>query len=79
MKRLLACVFLIALCGFTGCFTAAPPKVLEREEPTALAEPHEAPRLTADQINPGNVSEKTQEFVEELDRAEKRQLLKTPH
>jgi hypothetical protein len=78
MKRFLACAVLIGLCGLAGCFTSAPPKELEHE-PTALAEPEPRRPLTADQINAKNVVEKAQEFEDELDQAQKRLYLKTPH
>ncbi|HZZ77865.1 MAG TPA: hypothetical protein VFE62_05075 [Gemmataceae bacterium] len=79
MKRLLACLFVLGLIGFAGCFTAAPPKVLEHDEPTALVETRETEPVTSQKVNPENASEKLQELADELDRAERRLTLKTPH
>jgi hypothetical protein len=79
MKRLFACAFLIGLLTCVGCFTSAPPTQVVEPEAVAAAEPAGPPPLTADQVNIPNAKQKAQELDEEMERAQKRLLLKTPY
>jgi hypothetical protein len=79
MKRMVTCAFLGWLLALVGCFTSAPPAQVVAPEPIAVEEPAGPPPLTRDQVNPSNARQKAHEMDEEIARAQKRLLLKSPY